>query len=450
MKKFNKYPKYKESGVEWVGEIPEEWQRVKLNALLTKVKDGTHGSYTRVNEGELLLSAKNVDFGKLVIAEEESEISEDDFKEITSNGFPKKGDLLFTIVGTIGRVYLYELDYPLAFQRSVAFLRFTKEVFGKFYYYFMQSQLVKDQILNNAHTSAQSGLYINDLKYLDAIKIPLVSQKKIAFFLDKETSSIDAVIEKQRQFIELLKEKRAAVITHAVTKGIDPNSRMKPSGVEWIGDIPEGWSISRLKFLLLPGKQGIKIGPFGSAIKLEYVVREGYKIYGQENIIDNDFKVGDKYLDLNKFNELINYEIHTGDLLLTMMGTIGDARIVPEDIEKGIMDSHLIRLRFWDDKISIELIQMLLHDSQYIYEQFKKFNKGSIMEGLNSKVIKNLIIALPPREIQEEIIKFIKNKQKYYTTCIEKTEKWIELMQEYKQSLITAAVTGKIDVREAV
>jgi len=106
------------------------------------------------------------------------------------------------------------------------------------------------------------------------------------------------------------------------------------SGVEWIGEIPEKWELIPLKHLLRSGKEGIKIGPFGSSLKLEIMKPDGYKVYGQENIIKNDFTIGKRYIDESKFKELIIYEINPGDIVITMMGTTGKAKVVPHGIKK--------------------------------------------------------------------------------------------------------------------
>ena len=113
--------------------------------------------------------------------------------------------------------------------------------------------------------------------------------------------------------------------------------KYKDSGIEWLGDIPEHWNKIRIKYLLFGGKEGIKIGPFGSSLKLEIIKDKGFKVYGQENIIEDNFKLGHKYIDEEKFNELRVYQIFPGDVVVTMMGTTGKAKIVPEDIDDGIM-----------------------------------------------------------------------------------------------------------------
>ena len=173
-----------------------------------------------------------------------------------------------------------------------------------------------------------------------------------------------------------------------------PYPKYKPSGVEWLGDIPEGWELIRFRFLLRDGYEGLKIGPFGSQIKSEELKNEGYKIYGQENVIQRDFSLGHRFLDEDKFQQLRVYEIVAGDLLITMMGTSGKCEIAPSDLKQGIMDSHLIRLRSTKQLLP-EFAKYLIDQSSYIAYQMRQLGKGSIMHGLNSSVIKSLAFILP-------------------------------------------------------
>jgi type I restriction enzyme S subunit len=186
--------------------------------------------------------------------------------------------------------------------------------------------------------------------------------------------------------------------------------KYKDSGVEWIGSIPYHWKLKPLKFLLKKGKDGIRIGPFGSSLKSDIIQRSGLKVYGQENVINDDFTLGYRYINKDKFDELSEYEIESGDVLITMMGTTGKSKIVPLDIKRGIMDSHLIRMRFDDVKILPVLISFLINESYYIYNQVKYLSKGSIMEGLNSATVKSFLIAVPPIDEQGRIVDFIINK----------------------------------------
>lgn len=211
----------KDSGIEWLGEIPEHWEVILFKRVISKIKDGTHGTFQRLSEGYPFFSAKNVYNEGLKISDTESLISENDYLEITKNGFPKKNDLLITCVGTIGRTFVYDLEEPAAFQRSVTFIRFNENINPHYYKFYVQSSIYQNLLISLAKTSAQSGIYMNDLMNTYAIKIPLNEQNKIVEFLKKKTSEIDEIILKSQQEIELLKEYKTALISEVVTGKVD-------------------------------------------------------------------------------------------------------------------------------------------------------------------------------------------------------------------------------------
>ena len=207
----------KPSGVAWLGKVPEHWEVIQFKRIVESVKDGTHGTYSRVSDGYPLLSAKNVFNHGLEIGENESLITESDFQQITSNGFPRKNDLLITCVGSIGRCCVYEFDKPMAFQRSVAFLRLESKANPYFYRYFVLSSSYQEQLKANIKLSIQGGVYLNTLTSLIVYLPPLAEQTAIAHYLDTQTAQIDALSNKIRQTIARLQEYRRTLITQAVT-----------------------------------------------------------------------------------------------------------------------------------------------------------------------------------------------------------------------------------------
>ncbi len=221
--------------------------------------------------------------------------------------------------------------------------------------------------------------------------------------------------------------------------------KYKPSGVEWIGEIPKHWNIKPIKYLLKPGKEGIRIGPFGSSLKSEFLSLSGYKVYGQENVINNDFNLGWRYINDDKFSELSDYEITPGDVLVTMMGTTGKCKVVPKCIEKGIMDSHLIRMRIDDTQFESQLFADLINESNYVFNQMKMLSKGSIMEGLNSSIIKSILLIIPFPEEQTVIANYLDEKTAQIDSLIQKKQKLIELLKEERTAIINQAVTKGIN-----
>jgi type I restriction enzyme, S subunit len=220
----------------------------------------------------------------------------------------------------------------------------------------------------------------------------------------------------------------------------------RDSGIEWLGEVPRHWELKPLKYLLKDGPDGIKIGPFGSSLKAEFIRDSGFKVYGQENIINDDFSAGNRFIDKNKFVELSAYEIFPGDVIVTMMGTTGKSKVVPNGIGQGIMDSHLIRMRTNGETRPV-FGSMLLNDSYYLYTQIKQNSKGSIMEGLNSSIIKSLVIAMPPDNEQQSITSYLDRKTRQIDDLIEKKRRMIELLKEERAAVINNAVTKGLDPR---
>lgn len=218
---------------------------------------------------------------------------------------------------------------------------------------------------------------------------------------------------------------------------------MKDSGVPWIGEIPKEWMVCRIKHVLMPGKDGIKIGPFGSSLTNKVNGEGVYKIYGQWNIVNKDFSAGKNYVSEETFEELRNYMVYTGDVLISMMGTIGKCAIIPCDIQPGIMDSHVIKARL-DKSLFIDRYFERVFDkdnSSIVYEQMQKGKKGSIMDGLNSSIVKNLIIPFPSIDEQQRIAEFLDTKCAKIDSILEHTRSSIEEYKKLKQSVITEAVT---------
>lgn len=287
--------------------------------------------------------------------------------------------------------------------------------------------------------------------YEKVLPVPVKSvQLAIANFLDTKTSAIDNLIRKKERLIEVLQEKRQAVITRAVTMGLNPSVPMKDSGILGVGTIPVSWDIKRLKHLALRRGSGIQMGPFGSMLTNVLPFDSGYKLYGQQNTLRSDFSVGSRWLDERTFHELIHYAITPGDILLTRKGSIGNACIAPDNIQTGIADSDTIRVRLDKDFIYTEFIGLVLNGAKYINDQILMNKRGAVLVGLNTTTISELTIAVPSLEEQHEIVGYLKSRLAKIDSTIQAIENQCGQLKSYRQTLITAAITGKIDVRQYV
>ena len=207
---------------------------------------------------------------------------------------------------------------------------------------------------------------------------------------------------------EIMKSYRVSLITESVTKGLKKDVEYKDSGVIWIGEIPAHWEVKRIRYIIQQNADGIRVGPFGSSLKDAVVDAEQgeYKIYGQANLIRHDFEYGDNFVTEKDYLRLKNYEVLPGDILLSMMGTIGKCSTVPSGITKGIMDSHLIKIRLSEIMLP-RYLEYVYEYSAVVYEQLIQNGKGSIMNGLNSTIVKNVYVPVPPISEQQEIADYL-------------------------------------------
>jgi type I restriction enzyme S subunit len=283
-----------------------------------------------------------------------------------------------------------------------------------------------------------SRLYTDDLFSMPTILPPFSEQSRIAAFLDERCAKIDEAIAKHKALVEKLDEYRKGIITEAVTGGIFYNEETK--------DLPKGWTLCRIKNLLSPSKEGIKIGPFGSSLTGKVLGDAEYKVYGQWNIVGKDFSAGKNYVNEDTFKALYSYVVVEGDVLISMMGTIGKCTIIPSGIQPGIMDSHVIKARL--NSLILPRFFEYEYDkdnSHYVYKQMLVNKTGSIMDGLNSTVVKNLHFILPPLVEQQKIVAYLDEKCAAIDSVKERHTQLIAKLEEYKKSLIYNAVTGKIE-----
>ena len=270
---------------------------------------------------------------------------------------------------------------------------------------------------------------------------PKNEQMAILAFLDRETAKIDGLVAEQRRLIELLKEKRQAVISHAVTKGLNPHAPMKPSGIEWLGDVPEHWEVKRLKHLVVESVSG----PYGASLTKEMYSTSGYRVYGQQQVIPDDFGIGDYFISPAKYEEMRRYEVFPDDVLVSVMGTIGKVAVVPLDVKPGIINPRLVRYRC-SARFRPRYLQIVLMSRRH-QELLQFESKGTTMDGLNMQILGSLPIPAPPDAEQQLIVEYVLEQARCFDTLTAEAQRAIDLLQERRTALISAAVTGKIDVR---
>ena len=441
--KYKPYPAYKPSGVEWIGEIPEEWDVNKLKYFIIKNDGGVWGK----EEGNayILRSTEITIDGKWNFENEPAKrrLSKQEYEKALLH----EGDLLITkssgSVLHIGKTAIVTQEVAsvgYCFSNFMQRVRPQNGCSSNYFYYFLNSTLANKQY--NYLSNSTSGLSNLGEELISRVLIsipPPIEQKSIANFLDQETARIDTLIEKQNRLIELLKEKRSALITHAVTKGLDPNAKMKPSGVEWIGEIPEGWEVRKLKFCAKCNENALndKTNP---NYEIEYLdigsVNSEGQILNTEKLIFREAPSRARRIP------------HNNDIILSTVRTYLKAIAYLEDIPSNMIVSTGFAVIEGDNGSIFPKFLYYFSRGEYFVQKVMKESKGVSYPAINPTFLVTIRILLPSHHEQEEIVNFIDMESDKIDILMSKIEKRIELLTEYKQSLITHAVTGKIDVRD--
>ncbi len=421
--KYPLYPAYKNSNVEWLEEIPESWSFSKLK-YLADIKTGSKDTVDQIEDGEFPFFVRSQTIERINTCTMDCE------------AILTAGDG----VG-VGKVFHYingKFDYH---QRVYGITNF-KDITGKFFFYYMQENLKKEIVKHNAKSTVDS-LRLPMFQNFPVAFPSLAEQKEIATFLDQKTSQIDSLIEKKKRFIELLKEERSAVINHAVTKGLDPNAKMKDSGVEWIGEIPEGWAIKPLGYIG-SCQNGISAGGeyFGSG--------NPFVNYGD---VYNNIEVNASGLAQSTQVDQDRYSVQEGDTFFTRTSEtkteIAIASTCISTIGNSVFSGFLIRFRPKKKLLYSGFSKFYFRSNLHLIYFVKEMNLVT-RASLSQDLLKKLTVLIPPLTEQKQIAAFLNQKTSQIDSTISNNKKEMNLMQEYRSALISEAVTGKIDVRGRV
>ena len=419
---MERYDKYKDSGVEWIGEIPEGWEVKKLK-YVADLRSGNNLVSEQIKpNGDYPVFGGNGLRGY--------------FDDCTHEGefvlIGRQGALCGNIHYVTGM--FWATDHAVVAKPTD---KYATTWFG---------ELLKAMNLNQySVAAAQPGLSVDAIKNL-LIPFPDFSeQTTIANYLDRKTAEIDQLITQKEDLHCLYEEEKAAIINQAVTQGINPDVKLKDSGIDWLGEIPEHWEVKKLKYVV----SDLISGPFGSSLKKEVYVNKGYKIYGQEQVIKNDMSYGNYYISEDKYNEMSRYKISKNDILISCVGTFGKILLVPDNFQKGIINPRLIKLSPVTNLIEPVFLNILLK-SPASFCQFDLLSRGGTMGVINLDLLKQLLFSIPPINEQTAIVNHIETETTRINAKITKTKKIIALQKEYRTALISEVVTGKIKVTQEV
>ena len=448
--KYRAYSGYKDAGVEWLEKIPTHWGASKLRYMFSFGKGLTITKEDLLDEGLPCVNYGEVHskYGfEVDPAIHPLKCVSENYLHTSQSSLLSKGDLVFAdtsedIEGSGNFTQsISEQVFFAGYHTIIARPKDRKN--SRFYAYLFDSKEFRAQI-----RYAVKGVKVFSITQaiLRGINIWLpspIEQEKIARFLDHETAKIDTLIEKQQQLIMLLKEKRQAVISHAVTKGLNPNAPMRDSGVEWLGEVPAHWTVAQLKF----NTSEIQTGPFGSQLHAEDYITDGIPIINPAHIKDGkifpDIMVT---VDEATQERLHRHKLSKGEIIFARRGELGRCAIVNKDNEGWLCGTGSLKARL--NSSLLPVYAYLLITSDGVVSELSLESKGSTMDNLNTETLGRVRMPVPPICEQNEILNYVEDVSGKYRALIDNSESAISLMQERRTALISAAVTGKIDVRD--
>jgi type I restriction enzyme, S subunit len=440
------YSSYNDTGIIWLGKIPSSW-RIKSIKHNTYVKGRIGWQGLNSDEygdvGAYLVTGTDFDKGRINwntchhISEER--YAEDPYIQLQDK------DLLITKDGTIGKIALVDKLPDKATLNSGVFVARPKtdDYITPFIYWVLNSTVFNVFIDYTKTGSTIQHLYQQTFVEFSYPVPSLPEQQAIADFLDRKTSQIDTLIEKKQRQIELLQEQRAALINHVVTKGLNPNVKMKDSGVEWLGEIPSHWDMVRLRHISPTISVGLVIQP------TQYVDEDGTVpfLYGS-NIRENSFLLDNvRKISPESSQKLNTSMLHAGDLVTVRVGYPGVTAVIPPFLEGANCASMMI-VRKSDFVLSEYLCCTM--NSRVGMLQVGAVQYGAAQKQFNISHAVDFIYPIPPLEEQKIIVDYLEGKSQGIYRLISIIQKQIEMLQEYRTALISEAVTGKINVRAAV
>ena len=426
---FQKYSAYKESGEYWMGEIPEHWEIKKLKHVFKEKKKVTNPS----------LNCGSISFGKVIYKDDEKvpESTKASYQEVLAgeylvNPLNLNYDLISLRIGLS--------DINVVVSSGYIVLKNAIELDKSYFNYLLHRYDVAYMKLLGS--GVRQTISFNHIANSLLAYPPIEEQTAIANFLDDKTAKIDRAIAQKEQLIALLKERKQIIIQNAVTKGLDPNVKLKDSGVEWIGEIPEGWEVKKLKHL-------VKITG-GFAFESDDFVDDGVQIIKIANTYQNRLAlerqptfVPYSYLDSHK-----QWVVERGDVLMSLTGTMGKTdygfAIMVECDEKFLLNQRVAKLSPLKE-IDSNYLVLLLQSDVYLKKLYS-LPSGTKQANLSNEDVTGIFVPIPPNIEMVGILTFVKNQTAKIDQAISLQQTQIEKLKEYKATLIDSAVRGKIKV----
>lgn len=428
---MNKYEKYKDSGVQWLGDIPEHWEMLS-NKYIFNLKKNLVGK--KSSDYELLsLTLKGIIKRDMENPEGKFPAEFNTYQEVKKNDFVF---CLFDVEETPRTVGLSDFDGMITGAYTVFDIN---KKFNRKYLYYFYLNLDEKKRLKFLYKGLRNTIPKESFMSFKSPFPPLSEQTAIANFLDDKTAKIDQAIAIKEKEITLLKERRQILIQKAVTKGLDSNVKLKDSGVDWIGEIPEHWEVRKLKFHT--SKIGSGVTPSGGATTY---LDEGIPLLRSQNVYFDRFEFENvAYISEKTHNEMSNSKVQQNDILLNITGgSIGRCNIFKYNFEANV-NQHVCIVR--PKNIIPNYLNSLLSSSLGQFQVFFQ-QQGGGREGLNFQNLKNFYFPIAPLAEQTNIVSYLEKIEEKIAKAISLKQQEIEKLKEYKTVLIDNVVTGKVRV----
>lgn len=446
---FPAYSAYNDSGVEWLGRTPEHWKVVNAKRGISVLTDFTaNGSFASLAENVEYQSSGYARLIRMTDLRQNLEtegiwVDERAYKYLEKSSLAG-GELLMASVGSVGLIYLMpEVDYRASLAPNMYLLKTNSSLLSKFLYWTLLSEGGQSQILQAATTTAQPKLNKDNVRSI-VIALPEIQEQiQIVHFLDHETARIDALIEEQQRLIELLKEKRQAEISYAVTKGLDPTVPMKDSGVEWLGEVPAHWVV----------------GPLRWYATIQGGIAKGKDYEGRETVLLPYLRVANVqngFVDLTEVKEISvleseveRYSLRLGDVLMNEGGDndkLGRGTVWQGQIEPCLHQNHVFAIRP-NELLSAEWLTAFTQCDQARSYFFLNSKQSTNLASISASNVMSLALPIPSVNEQKKILSILNQSRLAHEELVNLATSTVEFLKERRSALISAAVTGKIDVR---
>ena len=435
---FPRYPKYKPSGVEWLGEVPESWEVRRIKHLGKTITGGTpkteEPEYWTDGDVPWLPSGK-VQNGSIHKEDADTFITKRALAESAAK-LIKPGSALIALTGATCANAAF-LTFESTANQSVVGIEPKSNSNGRFIYYSLLAQ--REQVLTHKSGGAQGGINQEDVRNLVITAPEKVEQTAIAEFLDRETGKIDELVAEQRRLMEVLKEKRQAVISHAVTKGLNPHAPMKPSGIEWLGDVPEDWEVMSLRRC----KKRIQTGGTPPTADQSYY-EDGTVPWFGPGSFDENLTLSEpiKWLNESAVKEGVARVFAAGATMIVTIGaTLGKVSSLVED---GSCNQQITVIEFDPRRVCA---RYATYQIKRLEHALRAIAPSATLPILGLGEVADIDMVIPPLADQVAIVAHLDTELAKFDTLSTEAQRAIELLQERRTALISAAVTGQIDVR---